>query len=135
MPDNLCLITLGSVIMQIKLASFLRLIVSSCIAELDLFKLTCKTLIFFCSRDSGRTQDESDVTLVFFVDETIAVAMFVCRMRLTIVIVGALLPLSFETVVVLYSGMRVSTMVAAMVVVWAAGILPVGCWFVVFGML
>ena len=54
MPDSLCLITLGSVIMQIKLISFLRLIVNSCIAELDLFKLTCKTLIvLFCSRDSG----------------------------------------------------------------------------------
>ena len=40
--------------MQIKLVSFLRLIVSSCMAELDLFKLICKTLIFLlCSRDSG----------------------------------------------------------------------------------
>ena len=54
MPDSLCLITLGSVTMQIKLVSFLRLIVSSCMAELDLFKLTCRTLmILFCTTDSG----------------------------------------------------------------------------------
>ena len=53
MPDNLCLITLGSVIRHIKLVSFLRLIVNSCIAELDLFKLICKTLIsFLFSSDS-----------------------------------------------------------------------------------
>ena len=54
MPESLCLITLGSVIMQMKLISFLRLIVNSCIAELDLFKLTCRTLMFvFCVRVSG----------------------------------------------------------------------------------
>ena len=46
MPDNLCLITLGSVTMHIKFTSFLKLIVNSCIAELDLFKLICTTLIF-----------------------------------------------------------------------------------------
>ena len=41
--------------MHMKLVSFLRLIVNSCIAELDLFRLTCRTLIFLlCSRDSGR---------------------------------------------------------------------------------
>ena len=40
--------------MHIKLVSFLRLIVNSCIAELDLFKLTCKTLMFLpFPRDSG----------------------------------------------------------------------------------
>ena len=46
MPDSLCLITLGSVIMQIKSFSFLRLIVSSCIAEFDLLRFVCTTLIF-----------------------------------------------------------------------------------------
>ena len=46
--------TLGSVIIHMNSVSFLRLIVSSCIAELDLFKLICRTLIFLpCSRDSG----------------------------------------------------------------------------------
>ena len=40
--------------MHIKLVSFLRFIVSSCIAELDLFRLTCNTFIFLpFSRDSG----------------------------------------------------------------------------------
>ena len=47
MPDNLCLITPGSVIMHIKSISFLRLIVSSCIAEFDLFKFIWITLMFF----------------------------------------------------------------------------------------
>ena len=51
MPDNLCLITLGSVIIHMKSVSFLRFTVNSCIAELDLFKFICTTLIFF-SRDS-----------------------------------------------------------------------------------
>ena len=46
MPDNLCLITLGSVTIHIKSVSFFRLTVNSCIAELDLFKLICTTLIF-----------------------------------------------------------------------------------------
>ena len=46
MPDNLCLITLGSVIIHMKSVSFLRFIVNSCIAELDLFKFICTTLIF-----------------------------------------------------------------------------------------
>ena len=55
MPDSLCLITLGSVTKQIKSVSFLRLIVSSCMAELDLYKLICKTLMFlFLSRGSTR---------------------------------------------------------------------------------
>ena len=45
MPESLCLITLGSVIMHIKFVSFLNSIVSSCIAEFDLFKFTCITLI------------------------------------------------------------------------------------------
>ena len=47
MPDSLCLITLGSVTMHIKSVSCLRLIVNSCIAELDLFKFICITLILF----------------------------------------------------------------------------------------
>ena len=47
--------------MHIKLVSFLRLIVNSCIAELDLFKLTCNTLIFFRSRDSGIVDAETAV--------------------------------------------------------------------------
>ena len=34
-------------VMEIKSVSFLRLIVSSCIAELDLLKLLCLTLMFF----------------------------------------------------------------------------------------
>ena len=59
MPDSLCLITLGSVIIQIKLVSFLRLIVNSCIAELDLFKFICIILIFIpFSRGSVRVRDE-----------------------------------------------------------------------------
>ena len=54
MPESLCLTTLGSVTRQIKSVSFLRLIVSSCMAELDLFKLTCKTLMsLFFSRVSA----------------------------------------------------------------------------------
>ena len=45
---------LGSVTMHIKLVSFLRLIVNSCIAELDLFKFICITLIFLLfSMDSA----------------------------------------------------------------------------------
>ena len=44
-----------------KVGSFLRLIVNSCIAELDLFKLTCNTLIFFRSRDSGIVYVETAV--------------------------------------------------------------------------
>ena len=47
--------------MHIKWVSFLRLIVNSCIAELDLFKLTCNTLIFFRSRDSGIVDVEAAV--------------------------------------------------------------------------
>ena len=44
--------------MHIKLISFLRLIVSSCIAEFDLFKLICKTLIFLpFSRDSEASRE------------------------------------------------------------------------------
>ena len=47
--------------MHIKLVSFLRLIVNSCIAELDLFKLTCNILIIFRSRDSGIVDVETVV--------------------------------------------------------------------------
>ena len=53
MPDNLFLITLGSVTRHIKSVVFLKLTVSSCIAELDLFTFICTTLIFISfSRDS-----------------------------------------------------------------------------------
>ena len=62
MPDSLCLITLGSVIMHMKSVSFLRFIVSTCIAELDLFKLICLTLMFFsCSRVSRITDEGTTV--------------------------------------------------------------------------
>ena len=70
MPDNLCLITLGSVTIHIKSVSFFRLIVNSCIAELDLFKLICTTLIFLlCSRGSGivETRQQLSFFLVFLV--------------------------------------------------------------------
>ena len=51
--------------MHIKLVSFLRLIVNSCIAELDLFKLTCRTLIFLlCVKVSGNeSRGKDDVGL------------------------------------------------------------------------
>ena len=43
--------TLGSVIIQMKSLSFLRLMVSSCIAELDLLRLTCIILMLPTSLD------------------------------------------------------------------------------------
>ena len=48
--------------MHIKLVSFLRLIVSSCIAELDLFRLTCRTLIFlFCVKVSENEREGEEM--------------------------------------------------------------------------
>ena len=52
--------TLGSVTMHIKFVSFLRLIINSCIAEFDLFKLICTTFSFLflayrLEDDDGKT--------------------------------------------------------------------------------
>ena len=52
-------------IIHIKLVSFLRLIVSSCIAEFDLFKLTCNTLMFSFSRDSGEARMGTAAAFVY----------------------------------------------------------------------
>ena len=76
--------------MHIKLVSFLRLIVNSCIAELDLFKLICKTLIFLlCSRDSE------------IVDE--GTAMDNCLKRMFVVDAGPPAPSQIETMLLFWS--------------------------------
>ena len=64
-----------------KLVSFLRFIVNSCIAELDLFKLICKTLIEF---------------LLFSTDSGIKVTMDTFQKMNSVVNLGPWRPLLFE---------------------------------------
>ena len=97
-PDSLCLITLGSVIMHIKLASFLRLIVNSSIAEFDLFKFTCLTKI------SSLFSSDSAI-----IGSDLSLAMLSVCLVLNVEDLRALLPLRIETGVLLCSWLRAST--------------------------
>ena len=80
-------------IIHIKLASFLRLIVNSCIAEFDLFKFTCLTKI----------------SNLFPRDSVVIVSGLAMSAAFLFVNVGdlkSLLPLQIETLLLFYSGLK-----------------------------
>ena len=84
--------------MHIKLASFLRLIVNSCIAEFDLFKFTCLTKI------SNLFSSDSAI-----IDSGLSLAMLAVSLVVTVEDLRVLWPLWIETAVLLCSLLKAAT--------------------------